>query len=648
MSEVNNNLKKQAPITVNNAFVMNFFSSSTNVLNKITQYFLVGLLAAMTIAIAYQITSRFIFNSPSKYTQEFLRYALIWLGLIAGGYCFFSARHLNLPLLIEKLSFKNASRLKLLNAGLTLVFGVVLLIGGYHSLLDNMLMKTAMFTLPIGILQLSIFICGMMVVLSQLPVIYRLVEIKSVNGLDFLLILSAVAALGGIFWSVSLTDSFSFLVNNNLEILSLGVLFTIFFLFLLLGTPIAVGLAFSGLATLFLQVDLAPLFPTAGQTIFNGLDSFGFLALPFFILAGSILGHAGLARRLIDLAMLIGGRVPGSLWQSNVLANALFGTLSGSGIASASAIGGIITPVAKEKNYDMPMTAAVNAASAPCGMLIPPSGALIVYSLITGGSASIISLFLAGYLPGLIMAMCVMVSAYFYAKRKGYTAEDTKINWSAKLTIFYRALPSLFLIVVVMGGILGGLFTAIEGSGVAVVYSLLLALVYRSLTLKALFNILLETAIVSGIILFLIACSGMMSWTMTFASIPETVGHILTGMSDNKYIVLLLIVSVLLVVGVFMDMSPAMLIFTPIFYPVVVNLGVDPVHFGIILVYALALGVVTPPVGTVLFVSCSISKEKITDVIKPLFPIFGLQLIGLLLITFIPAISLTLPKFFGL
>jgi len=649
MSEVNENNPNQQEIPpVNTSSLINAFSISANVLNKVIQCFLVGLLAAMTIAIAYQITSRFIFNSPSKYTQEFLRYSLIWLGLIAGGYCFFSARHLNLPLLIEKLSFKNASRLKLLNAGLTLVFGVVLLIGGYQSLLDNMLMKTAMFTLPIGILQLSIFICGVMVLLSQLHNIYKLFEIKCVNGFDLLLILSFVAVFGCFLWFLSLTDSFSYLVNNHLELSSLTVLFSVFFLFLILGTPIAVGLAFSGLATLFLQVELAPLFPTAGQTIFNGLDSFGFLALPFFILAGSILSHTGLARRLIDLAMLIGGRVPGSLWQSNVLANALFGTLSGSGIASASAIGGIITPVAKEKNYDMPMTAAVNAASAPCGMLIPPSGALIVYSLITGGSASIISLFLAGYLPGMIMALCVMVSAYFYAKKKGYKAEGNKISWSAKLSIFYRALPSLFLIVIVMGGILGGLFTAIEGSGVAVVYSLLLALIYRAISIKSLFNILLETAIVSGVILFLIACSGMMSWTMTFASIPETVGQILTGMSDNKYIILLLIISVLLIVGVFMDMSPAMLIFTPIFYPVVVNLGVDPVHFGIILVYALALGVVTPPVGTVLFVSCSISKEKITDVIKPLFPIFGLQLIGLLLITFFPAISLTLPKLFGL
>ncbi|MCU4677348.1 TRAP transporter large permease subunit [Catenovulum sp. 2E275] len=617
-------------------------------LNKPLQYFLVILLAAMAIAITYQITSRFIFNSPSKYTQEFLRYALIWLGLIGGGYCFIVSRHLNLPILIEKSSAKTAARLELFNASITLIFGLLFLIAGLQSYFDNQQMKTAMFQIPVGVLQLGMALSGLMIIASQFGELSKLLKRQNTNSVDFLLVLFISVLVGCLIWLFARSSLFSYLVSYHLELFSLFVLFAVFFVFLILGTPIAIGLAFSGLFTLALQVDFAPLIPTAGQTIFNGLDSFGFLALPFFILAGSIMNQTGLARRLIDLAMLIGGKVPGSLWQSNVVANALFGTLSGSGIASASAIGGIINPVAKEKNYDMPMTAAVNAASAPCGMLIPPSGALIVYSLITGGSASIISLFIAGYIPGMIMAFAVMISAYFYAKKQGYQAEENKTSSAQKFAILNRALPSLLLVFIVIGGILGGLFTAIEGSGVAVIYSLLLALLYRSLSVKALFNIFLETAIVSGVILFLIACSGMMSWTMTFASIPDTVGQLLTGLSDNKYLVLLLIVAVLLVVGVFMDMSPAMLIFTPIFFPVVTGLGVDPVHFGIILVYALALGVVTPPVGTVLFVACSISNQKISAVIKPLMPIFLLQLIGLLLITFIPALSLALPNLFRL
>jgi tripartite ATP-independent transporter DctM subunit len=255
---------------------------------------------------------------------------------------------------------------------------------------------------------------------------------------------------------------------------------------------------------------------------------------------------------------------------------------------------------------------------------------------------------MAGYIPGMIMALSVMIYAYFYARKKGYKAETGSVGWSESWAVFLRSIPSLLMIVIVMGGILGGLFTAIEGSGVAVIYSLGLAFVYRSINSKMLFSILMETALVSGVILFLIACSGMMSWTMTFASIPDTVNQLITGFSDNKHIVLLLIVMVLLVVGVFMDMAPAMLIFTPIFLPVVMSLGVDPVHFGIILVYALSLGVVTPPVGTVLFVACSISGQSITSVIKPLLPIFALQLLGLLLITFFPFFSLMLPQLFGL
>ena len=616
-------------------------------LNKAMQYFLVIILVSMTVAIAYQITSRFIFNSPSKYTQEFLRYALIWLGIIGGGYCFFSNRHLNLPLLIEKVSDQMAVKLKLFNTVTVLLFGVAFSVAGIESFSANLAMKTAMFQVPIGVLQLSMLVCGFMIITSQLISLVKLLKTEArIRDLSLVVLAIIVIAVGC--YAFAQSDLFESLVQNHIEMFSLVVLFFVFFTFLILGTPIAIGLAVAGLFTLSLQVDFAPLFPTAGQTIFNGLDSFGFLALPFFILAGSIMNQTGLARRLIDLSMLIGRKIPGSLWQSNVVANALFGTLSGSGIASASAIGGIVTPVAREQKYDMPMTAAVNAASAPCGMLIPPSGALIVYSLLTGGSASIIALFMAGYIPGMIMAMTVMIYAYFYARKKGYRAEKGSVSRSESLAVFNRSLPSLFMIVIVMGGILGGLFTAIEASGVAVIYSLVLAFVYRTISINMMFNILMETALVSGVILFLIACSGMMSWTMTFASIPDTVTHLITGFSDNKYIVLLLIVAVLLVVGVFMDMAPAMLIFTPIFLPVVLNLGVDPVHFGIILVYSLALGVVTPPVGTVLFVACSISGQAITSVIKPLLPIFALQLLGLLFITFFPWLSLALPQLFGL
>lgn len=621
--------------------------------------FLVGLLALMVVAITWQVVSRYVLSAPSVYSEEFLRFSLIWLGLIAAGYCFVAGRHMSLPLLIDLLPPRPQRILRLINAELSVVFGVILVWGGATSFVSNSRMRTPMTQIPIGWLQSVLIICGIMIIAAETLRILRMLEMlpedpmarkdPNVATVPNLLVASAIVFLFGAgivtLWQ---SDWMTGNVRNALELTSTIVLFTTFVVFLIIGSPIAIGLAFAGVLTLGLQIDLDIMMPTVGETMFNGLDSFGFLALPFFILAGNIMNATGLARRLIDFAMLIGGRIPGSLWQTNVLANMLFGTLSGSGIASATAIGGIINPVAREKGYDMAMTTAVNAASAPSGMLIPPSGALIVYSLITGGSASIIALFMAGYLPGLIMGLAVMLVAYWYAKKNGYEAESNRPTGREAVQLFLRAAPSLLLVVIVISGILGGAFTAIEGSGIAVVYSLMLALVYKGLTPKKLFKILRDTAIVTGAILFLIAASTMMSWSMTYASIPETVRVLMTSVSDNWIVILLMINAILLIVGVFMDMSPAMLIFTPIFFPIVTELGVDPVHFGVILIYNLALGLVTPPVGTVLFVSCSISGAPIGKVIGPLLPIFALQTAGLLLITFVPAISLAIPRFFGL
>ncbi|MEY8709801.1 TRAP transporter large permease [Mangrovibacter phragmitis] len=438
------------------------------------------------------------------------------------------------------------------------------------------------------------------------------------------------------------------MVYDHLEATSLLVLFSTFFLFLAMNTPIAVGLALSGLFTLALQIAPGDLLAVVGEKMFSGLDSFGFLALPFFILAGNIMNQGGIARRLLDLALLLGKRIPGNLWQSNIIANMLFGSLSGSAIAASTAIGGIVAPMAKEKGYDMAFTTAVNASSAPTGMLIPPTGVFIMYSLITGGSASIAALFLAGYLPGIMMGLAVMIVAGIWARRHNYPVDKSPWVWREISQVLIRALPSLSLVVVIIGGIIGGIFTATEGAGVAVAWSLMLGLIYRTLSMKKLVKVLAESAITSAVILFLIACSGLMSWSMTFANIPDTIGELLISVSDNKFVILLLITVTLLVVGVFMDMTPAMLIFTPILFPVVTELGMSPVQFGVVLTYNLAIGIVTPPVGTVLFVSCSITGEKVTRVIRPLLPIFAMQLVGLLLITWFPFFTLWLPGLFGL
>ncbi|SCM76491.1 conserved membrane hypothetical protein [uncultured Pleomorphomonas sp.] len=628
--------------------VGNLFRSGYLSLIVLVRNLMAVMLAFMSVLVIYQVVSRYFFNAPSTITDELLRYSLIWMGIVGSAYCFMLGRHLSLPLLVDALPPAAARQVTVFNHCVTLLFGALLTWGGYWSVIANSQTFTPMLRVSIGTLQSVIFIAGVLICLSQIVDLCRLIgedRRNAVSAVKSIVVLAAIVA--AIAWFRG-TATYEAWASDHIEVFSVVVLFGTLFALLICGAPIAIGLAFAGILTLSLQIDVDSLFSTMGEKIFNGLDNFGFLALPFFVLAGAIMNEAGIARRLIDFARLLGRRIPGNLWQTNVVANMLFGSISGSGIAAATAIGGVMTPAAREEKYDMAITTAVNAASAPTGMLIPPSGALIVYSLLTGGTASVVSLFVAGYLPGIIMGVAVMVVAYFYARRRNYPVDRSPYSFSETSRVFLRALPSMLLIFIVIGGIVAGAFTATEGSGIAVLYSFVLAIIYRGLTPRSFVNVLVDTAIATGVIMFLIACSNLMSWSMTFASIPDTIGEILTTLSDNKYVILLLINVALLVVGTFMDMAPAQLIFTPIFYPIVTALGVDPVHFGIIMVYNLSMGVVTPPVGTVLFVSCSLTGEKITAVTRPLLPIFAVQIVGLLLVTYVPALSMLLPRLLGL
>ncbi|AEV35828.1 TRAP dicarboxylate transporter, DctM subunit [Pseudovibrio sp. FO-BEG1] len=421
------------------------------------------------------------------------------------------------------------------------------------------------------------------------------------------------------------------------------ILFGVFGVLVTLGVPIsfAIGLAATATITFLISFDQA-LF-VVSQKMASGLDSFTLLAIPFFILAGNIMNSGGIARRLIELAKIVGGRLPGALAHVNVLANMLFGSISGSAVASAAAIGGIMSPLQRKEGYDPAFSAAVNAASCPTGMLIPPSSTLIVYSLISGGT-SVATLFVAGYLPGILMGLGVMVVAGIVATKRGYPLIPLP---SFKEIIFKIAdafLP-LLLIFIIMGGIIGGVFTATEASAVAVVYTLLLAVgIYREVKITDLPTIILESAITSSIVLLLIGCSIGMSWAMTFSDIPYAIGEALANVSENPFIIMLVINICLLVIGTFMDMTPALLIFTPIFLPVATELGMDPVHFGIMMTYNLCIGIITPPVGSALFISCSVGKVAIQDLIKPMLPFYAAVISILMLVTFIPEISLFLPR----
>ncbi|MCG9623244.1 TRAP transporter large permease subunit [Vibrio mediterranei] len=623
-----------------------FFDKFDKVVNKMLKPTLIITLGIMSILIVYQVFCRYILNSPSNVSSELLTYMLIWLGLLGASACFLQSKHLNLPIVLDKVSEDKQDTLLIVTIIASLLFGGIVTYSGYVGLSNQAF--TPILKMNLGLLQSVVMVLGSVICLSCVVKLSKLFS-KNRNNLIKFIILSVFIGLIILGYAEIKSNEISMdYIEDNVEILSFLVLFISFFFFLLIGMPIAVGLGIAGLMTLSLQMNLSELVSTTGETLFASLNNFGFLALPFFILAGNIMNQGGIARRLINFAMLIGRRIPGSLWQTNIVANMLFGSLSGSAIAASTAIGGIITPMAKEKKYDMPFSTAVNAASSISGMLIPPTGVFIVYSLITGGGASIAALFLAGYIPGFIIGLSVMVVAYVYAKKNNYPVSKASIDFKSFLNVLWGALPSLMLIFIVIGGIIGGVFTAIEASGIAVAYSLLLSVLYKTITLESLTKILYDSAISSAVILFLIACSSVMSWSMTFAFIPDTVAEMLISFSDNKYVILALINITLLIVGVFMDMSPALLIFTPILYPIVTGLGVDPVHFGVIMVYNLSMGVVTPPVGTVLFVSCGITGEKITSVIKPLLPIFLVQIIGLMLITYFPVLSLALPRIFGL
>ena len=408
---------------------------------------------------------------------------------------------------------------------------------------------------------------------------------------------------------------------------------------LIAGVPIAVALGVSSVCAILPIMDFDVAVLTGAQRIFSGISVFSLLAIPFFILAGNIMNKGGIAIRIINLAKVITGRTPGALAQTNILANMLFGAISGSGTAAASAMGSIIGPIEKEEGYDPSFSAAVNVATAPTGLLIPPSNVMITFSLVSGG-ASVAALFMAGYIPGILWGLACMAVVYFMAKKRGYRS-TAKYTAAEAFKIFLQALPCLLLIIIVIGGIIAGVFTATEGSVVAVVYSLILSLVfYKSIKLKDLPKIFIESAEMTGIIIFLIGVSGIMSWVMAFTNIPEAVSAGMLAISSSKIVILLLINIILLVVGTFMDMTPAVLIFTPIFLPICEALGMNMIHFGIMMIFNLCIGTITPPVGTTLFVGVKVGGVKIETVIRQLLVYFAAIFIVLLLVTYIPQLSL--------
>ncbi|MCV9995269.1 TRAP transporter large permease [Paeniglutamicibacter sp. ZC-3] len=410
---------------------------------------------------------------------------------------------------------------------------------------------------------------------------------------------------------------------------------------IVLSVPIAVAIGLSSVAAIIAVLGFDRAVLTTSQQVFAGINSFTLLAIPFFILAGVLMNNGGIAGRLIDAAKVLVGRMPGSLAQTNTVANALFGSVSGAAVAAAAAVGTVMGPRQKEEGYDPNFSAAVNVASAPSGMLIPPSNTFIVYSLVS--STSIAALFVAGYGPGLVWVAACMLVIFLYTRKHKDAGVSQRVTFAVAIQTLIKAIPSLLMIVIVIGGILAGVFTPTESAAIAVVYCLILGFVYRAIKVKDLPGILLNATKTTAIVMLLVGVSTAMSWLMSFARIPDLISDGILGLTENPTLILILMMVILLIVGTFMDPTPAILIFTPIFLPIVMEFGIHPVHFGTMIVYNLCVGTITPPVGNVLFVGARVAGLRIEPVIQKLVPFLIALIIGLFLVVFVPELSLWLP-----
>ncbi|HSB61178.1 MAG TPA: TRAP transporter large permease subunit [Vicinamibacteria bacterium] len=436
--------------------------------------------------------------------------------------------------------------------------------------------------------------------------------------------------------------------------MTLAVLTGTFVFLLLLRVPVAFCIGISSLAAMLCSLPFDPAAMTIAQRLC--VTSFPLLAIPFFVLAGRLLATGGVAQRVVDFARVTLGFLPGGLAFTNVVANMLFGAVSGSAAAAASGIGGFMIPAMEKEGYPRSYATALTITAATTGLLIPPSNVFIVYAMVAGG-VSIAALFVAGYLPGIFLGLSLIAVAMVMAGAQGLGARTPRPSLRELVRALVQVSPTLILLVLVMGGIVTGVFTATEASAVAVFYALVLSLVYRELRLRDLPQLLLDTAATTGMVFLLIGTSLAMAWIFAYADVPQLIEAFIRGVSENPYVVLLVINLILLGVGTFMDMTPAVLIFTPIFLPVMMDLapslGLTPdqmrYQFGVMIVFNLCIGLCTPPVGTVLFIGCGLAKLSLSEILRPLVPFFAAMVLSLLLVSYLPALSLWLPRdVFGL
>jgi len=414
----------------------------------------------------------------------------------------------------------------------------------------------------------------------------------------------------------------------------------VFLITLLGGIPIALVVGLTSLATIVIQ-GIIPL-NAIPQYMFMGLDSFPLLAIPFFILAGELMGMSGISRKLIDFCMVLFGRMPGALAIVNVGVSVFFAGITGAAVADTAAIGSILIPEMKKEGYGAAYSAAVTAISSCIGPIIPPSIILVVYGI--AANVSIAKLLLAGILPGIVLGICQGILAYYHALKYKYPRRTEKFSIKKLLVAFFKALPALVMPLIIVGGIMGGVTTATEAAAIAVAYSLIVGFVNKSIKLTNLPGIIFRSSITVSVVLMVIATAKLFSIVIVMNQIPPMLTNIFLSISSNKIVMLLMINILLLIVGCFMEISAACIILAPILLPIVTTLGVDPVHFGIIMCVNLAIGLATPPVGPTLYVACRIAKVSLSEITRAIIPYIGVSVVALLIITYIPGISLLIPN----
>ena len=421
------------------------------------------------------------------------------------------------------------------------------------------------------------------------------------------------------------------------------ILFGVFTLLMLIGTPIAFCLGIASFATV-LYLGLPPI--VVFQQMNSGMNVFAMMAIPFFIFAGDLMVRGGIAHRLIRFAAGLVGHLRGGLGQVNIVASTLFGGISGSAVADASAVGGLMIPQMAKRGYDRDYAVNVTVNAAIIALMIPPSHNMSLYSIAAGGNVSVADLFTAGIIPGLLLAAALMVTAYIVARRKGYPSEPFP-GFSKLMYYLLASFPGILLIGIIFGGVRSGIFTATESSCIAVLYAFLVAmLVYRELNWDGFVEAVMGAVRTTAMVLLVIGTAASFGWLMAFLQVQTLMIAAISAISDNPIIVLLVINIILLLLGTFMDMAPMVIISTPVLLPVVKAFGIDPVHFGVVMILNAGIGLNTPPVGTVLFVGCAVGGISIREAMRTIWPFFGASIAVLLAVTYIPSLSLWLPSLF--